>query len=39
MNATSVSGFRPFFSTATAIEPIKPSKFSRKKPGRRILFA
>jgi hypothetical protein len=36
-NAISVSGFNPFFNTATPIDPIKPSKFSRKKPGWRIL--
>jgi hypothetical protein len=37
MNVTSVSGFKPFFRTAAPIDPIKPSKFSRKKPGWRIL--
>ncbi len=35
--AISVSGVNPFFNTATPIDPIKPSKFSRKKPGWRIL--
>jgi hypothetical protein len=39
MNATSVSGFNPFFNTGKPIDPMKPSKFSRKKPGWSILFA
>jgi hypothetical protein len=39
MNVTSVPGFRPLFSTATPIEPIRPSKLSRKNPGCRILFS
>jgi hypothetical protein len=37
INATSVSGFNPFFNTATPIDPMKPSKFSKKNPGCRIL--
>jgi hypothetical protein len=38
MKPTSVSGFNPFFNTDAVMDPIKPSKFSRKNPGLKMLL-
>ena len=38
MKPTSVSGFNPFFNTEAVMDPIKPSKFSRKNPGLKMLL-